>query len=100
MGRLIIYSNPTEGREAEFNDWYDKVHLAEVLAVGPFTSAQRFKVADAQLMADQPGSYVAIYEFTGSADDAVAALRTAAATFDMSDAMDLTSAFGTVVEEL
>ena len=63
---LIVLTNPTDGHEAEYNDWYDNQHLAEVLALPGFVSATRFKLSDSQLPADQaPASkhrYAAIYE--------------------------------------
>jgi hypothetical protein len=85
-GRLIVLSNAADGRDDEFNDWYDHVHLGEVLALGPFTAAQRFRLVPEQLFPQQH-RYLAIYEFEGSAEDAVAALRAGAAGFAMSDAL-------------
>src|SRR5678815_3844677 len=40
----IALSDPVEGREAEFNDWYTGRHLPDVLAVPGFVGGQRFKV--------------------------------------------------------
>lgn len=98
MGRLIVYSSPVEDREQEYNDWYDHVHLREVLALEPFTAARRFKIPDGQVM-PQPGRYVAIYEFEGSAAEAIAALMAAAPTFHMTDAMDPSANLVSAVEE-
>lgn len=85
-GRLIVLSNAADGRDDEFNDWYDNVHLGEVLALGPFTAAQRFRLAPEQI-SPQQHRYLAIYEFEGSPEDATAALRAGAAGFAMSDAL-------------
>lgn len=85
MGRMIVFANAAEGKDDEYNDWYDNTHIPEVLSSGPFTAAQRFKMADAQRSPVNHG-YVAIYEFDGSADDALAALGNAAPTFTPSDA--------------
>ena len=32
-GAMVVFSNPTEGREDEYNDWYDNTHLPEVCAL-------------------------------------------------------------------
>ena len=85
MGRMIVLANAVEGRDDEYNDWYDNTHVHEVLANGPFTAAQRFKMADAQ-MGDVSHSYVAIYEFDGPPAEALAALGAAASGFTPSDA--------------
>ena len=72
-GKMLVWSNPSSPeREAEFNEWYDSVHLEDVLKLEPFTSAARYKVAGE---ADTPGQYLAIYEVeTTSFDDAMGAL--------------------------
>ena len=61
-GKLIVFSSPAEGREQEYNDWYDHVHLGEVLALGPFTAATRHRVSDEQVFPVEH-RYVAIYDF-------------------------------------
>ncbi len=84
MGRMVVLANAVEGRDEEYNEWYTNVHIPEVLAAG-FTAAQRFKMADAQ-MGEVPHRYLAIYEFDGSAADALANLGAAAPNFNRSDA--------------
>jgi len=84
MGRMIVLANAVEGRDDEYNDWYTNVHVPEVLAAG-FTAAQRFKMADAQ-MGEVSDGYLAIYEFDGSAEEAIAALGAARAGFTPSEA--------------
>jgi len=91
---LIVLSDPVEGREDEYNDWYDNIHLAEVLQVPGFVAAQRFVAAPA--MAGREGSprrYVSIYEI--EADDVsgpMAALVAAAKGMNISSAIDASSA--------
>ena len=41
---LLVFSNPTEGAEEDYNRWYDEVHLPEVVQTDGFVSAQRFKL--------------------------------------------------------
>lgn len=89
---LQVLSNPVSGREEEYNRWYTERHLADVLKVPGFVSAQRFRLAAAD--AGSGWHYLALYEF--EADDAAQALAalTARAGTDampLSDAMDLAS---------
>ena len=86
---FMVFANGVEGREDEFNDWYEKVHLAEVLALPGFVSAQRF-----ELVGDAAGGqkYLAVYELAGDPGAALAALSTAVeSTMNMSDSMDSAS---------
>lgn len=87
MGAVLVFSNAAEGRDAEFNTWYDEVHLGEVLELAPFVAAQRYEVVDAQMMPDQPHRYLAVYEFEGPADEAVAAMIEGGSSFERSDAL-------------
>ena len=60
---LLVMSNATEGGDAEFNEWYTRTHLGDVLKVKGFKAAQRFKLSDAQLgPAEMPYTYMALYE--------------------------------------
>jgi hypothetical protein len=61
---LVVMSNPAEGRDQEYNDWYTNVHLPEVLDAPGMVAAQRFKLAKAQKAGAAPAQwqYTAIYE--------------------------------------
>ncbi len=61
---LLVLTNASEGRDDEFNDWYTNVHLGDVLKVDGFVAAQRFRLADEQLVSGQATAhrYLAIYE--------------------------------------
>jgi hypothetical protein len=85
-GRMVVLTNFAAGREQEFNRWYDEVHVPEVLEIGPIVACQRFKIVDSQMM-PQTHSYLAIYEFEGSAKEALEALQAASGSMDMSDAL-------------
>ena len=74
---VVVLTEPTEGREAEYNDYYEKLHLDEVLATTLMTSAQRFKLSCQQGMAC-PLPYLALYEV--EADDAKEVLANLNAT--------------------
>jgi hypothetical protein len=84
-GAIYVASRPASpDREAEYNTWYDEVHLQEVCALPGFVSARRFSpVRD-------DGPYLALYEIEG--EDLVAIIsgmfRVARqGGFAMSDAM-------------
>jgi hypothetical protein len=61
---LVVLSNPYDGRDEEFNEWYSYVHIRDVMRSRSAIAVQRFKLADDQL----PGAgaiehrYLAIYE--------------------------------------
>jgi hypothetical protein len=91
---FVVLSNPTTpGQEAEYNEWYNKIHIPDVLNVPGFVAAQRFTLADAQL-GDGPHAhrYLALYEI--ETDDAKGALkdlqkRVGTADMVMSDGIDM-----------
>jgi hypothetical protein len=63
---VVVLTEPTPGREDEYNDYYENLHLDEVLATTLLHSAQRFKLTAQQGLAC-PLPYLAIYE--AEADD-------------------------------
>ncbi|WP_439678399.1 hypothetical protein [Embleya sp. MST-111070] len=59
----VVLTNPVEGKESEFNDWYTNTHVHDALDVPGFVSAQRFALAHKQRAeAPFPWGYLAIYE--------------------------------------
>lgn len=70
--KMLVLSRPVEGKEAEFNDWYQNVHLKQVVEIPGFVSAQRFKIAS-NMRGDDAWPYAAIYEI--ETDDLEAARR-------------------------
>lgn len=87
----VVRTNAVPGREAEFDRWYDEIHLAEVLAIPGFLSAQRFRLAAAQVQPTQTHGYLALYEIDGDDVDATLDRVRAATHLRMSDAMDPTT---------
>jgi hypothetical protein len=88
---FIVMSEPVDGKEAEFNDWYNNIHLGEVVQVKGFVQAQRFKVTDDSAALGKQ-RYIAIYEC--EADDVQElndALMATTATFNMGSSIDLTN---------
>jgi len=86
----IVRSGPVPGGEEAYNDWYSRVHLADVLALPGFVAAQRFQIADpAAPDAPEPG-YLALY--TMRTDDPEALLAKLTSLVE-SGAMAMSEAF-------
>ena len=43
---VLVLTEPTEGNEDRFNEYYENTHLDEVIATTGWSSAQRFKLVD------------------------------------------------------
>ncbi|OJX62247.1 MAG: hypothetical protein BGO95_03220 [Micrococcales bacterium 73-13] len=61
---LVVLSEPVPGREDEYNEWYDAIHLPEALTIPGFRGARRFRTA---VSSEDPGpalgaSYLTIYD--------------------------------------
>ena len=60
--KLVALTTPHPGREAEFHDWYQNIHLPEILSLPGGVSAQRYQLV-AKLMGAVPNQWLAIYDF-------------------------------------
>lgn len=70
----IVMTNPVEGQEQEYHDWYDRIHLADILKCPGVVSAQRFAVTTRQRMPPPyPYQYMARFEI--KTDDLDAFIR-------------------------
>ena len=58
---IAVLTEPTPGNEAEFNDYYENLHLGEVLATTGWDTAQRFVLTD-EAGQKCPQKYLALYE--------------------------------------
>lgn len=58
---VAILTEPTQGKEAEFDNYYENTHLDEVLATTGWKSAQRYVLTDEAGTAC-PLPYLALYE--------------------------------------
>jgi hypothetical protein len=91
----LVFSNPTEGREDEFNDWYDNVHIPDLLAIPGILSAHRYDLLDTAINRDPAmpppaHRYLCVYEMEGNADAIMAKVRESVMSggIAMTDAMD------------
>ena len=91
---MIAYTNPVEGREDEYNKWYDEVHLPEFSALPGVVSGRRFKVDG-----DKPAAYAAVYELSTEPKNVFAAFGEALknGSIHMSDAIDSKSEIVTLI---
>jgi hypothetical protein len=91
---LVVFTNPVEGRDDEYNKWYDEVHLADVLDVPGVVAARRLELSPL----DAAGSaaahrYLALYDVEGDPATVMKELndRVANGTMALSDALDAQS---------
>ena len=99
--KMVVTSRPTEGREDEYNAWYQNIHLRELVALPGFKSAQRFRHARS-LVEGEAEPYMSIYEIeTDDIDAALDGLRSTAESgrITMSDSLDLAHVSAVVYEE-
>ncbi len=77
---MLVFSNPVDGQDGPYNEWYDQIHLAEVLAVPGVISAQRYALAPVEILdteehpAPPPPAhrYLALYELDGEPGEIMA----------------------------
>jgi hypothetical protein len=101
MGRFVfvVQTDPTPGRDREYNEWYDGIHLKEVCSFPGFTGARRFRLIDGE----GKNKYLALYELdTDDPQGALAALTAAAGTdkVQMTDALDLSNVCTALFEQI
>ena len=71
---FMVLTDPVAGQEGAYNDWYDNRHLADVLDVDGFVSAQRFSLSRQKGPDGAAVSqYLAIYEMETDDVDATLA---------------------------
>jgi hypothetical protein len=98
--KLVVLANPTDGREEEFNEWYNNTHLADIVAVPGFRSAQRFMLKE-PMGFEHRQRYLAIYELKCADPQAVLEelyRRRDTPAMILSDALDLRTVVSGVFE--
>jgi len=61
QGVLLALTNAVQGRDEEYNTWYNQRHLVDILKVPGITAAKRYRLSGAQ-PSDGAWKYLAIYE--------------------------------------
>ncbi|WP_068154789.1 DUF4286 family protein [Rhodococcus phenolicus] len=92
----LVQSNPLTGRDDEFNEWYDTIHVPEVVATPGMVSAQRYRIMDTEMsrLAGKPAHrYLVVYEMDEDPDIVMARVReqVASGAMRMHDALDMES---------
>jgi hypothetical protein len=73
---FVAFSDPKEGMEEDFNDWYTNQHMPDLMKIPGFVRASRYKLSDGVTTPTGPNAspaapsgqrYLAIYEI--EADD-------------------------------
>jgi hypothetical protein len=85
--QLVVLSNPAPGREAEYNSWYDTIHLPQLLQIPGIVSVKRL-VATTRFPTSH--RYLALYVMETDDPNAVMneiAARSENGTLTMSDAL-------------
>lgn len=63
---LVVFTNPTEGRDDDFNDWYTHIHTRDAMRFRGSIAQQRFVLSDDQVQDFAGGrfyaKYLALYE--------------------------------------
>jgi hypothetical protein len=85
---MVVYTSPADGKEDEYNAWYDGTHLPEFTALPGVINGRRFKVVK-----EGTPQYAAIYELSASPDSVMAAMNEGIknGTVHWSDAIDTAS---------
>ena len=66
--KMLVFSEPFEGKEDEYNEWYTGRHLDDICALPGFTEAQRFKLHSVS-MGKSLNRYLAIYDMESDDPD-------------------------------
>ncbi len=89
---VVVLTEPVAGREDDYNDYYENLHIDEVLETTGWLSGQRFRLAG-ETGAGCPLPYLAVYEAeAGSAQDVLETLAATRAQREQSSALNYKTA--------
>jgi hypothetical protein len=92
----MVASNAVDGRDEEFNEWYDNVHVHDICSIDGVLGATRYEIESDD--SSVPHRYLAVYELdrdqAGVFADIVDAVISGA--FFMSDSLDSETSTSTV----
>jgi hypothetical protein len=97
--KMIVFTNPVENREEEYNQWYTSRHIHEVLTVPGIVSGQRFRFRNGN---DRWG-YVALYDLETDHPESIIPeirKRTGDGTFLVSDAISYDGLYSGIFEPI
>ena len=63
---MVVLSSAKPGRDDEYSDWYENVHMREICAIPGIVSGHRYE-ADSASISKPDGTYLGIFE--AEADD-------------------------------
>ena len=96
---LVAFTNPVDGRETEYNEWYDKQHLSDVCSLPGFVSARRYRLVEGE----SEYKYLAVYEMDSDdpkRDFERLGASTQSGEMLLSDAMDSETASALLYEQI
>jgi len=71
--KMVVFTNAVEGKDKEYNDWYQNTHLKQIVSIKSFAQAQRFRFHTNIIPGSaNPAQYMAVYDI--ETDDINAAL--------------------------
>ena len=59
----FVFTRPKAGQDDEFNNWYSKRHIFDLVSIPGIAAARRYRLLDIATKAETP-DYLAIYEFS------------------------------------
>lgn len=74
---FLVFTQPVDGQEEEYNEWYDVIHLGDVVQIPGVSSAQRYEIAEPEPVAGRTvHRHLAIYEIDGDPGRVLDEMRT------------------------
>ncbi|WP_106401169.1 hypothetical protein [Actinocorallia populi] len=92
---LLVFSDPKPGLEDVYNDWYDRTHLAEIVATPGVVSGRRYELApvEAPGVAGPAHRHLAVYELDRDPEEIMAEFvgRTVSGEIGNHEALDMST---------
>ena len=76
MKKLLVFANAKAGRDDEYNEWYDTVHIKDLLDIPGVVSGERYRVSPSSSarIAAPEHQYLTVYDVDGDVDAVLAEL--------------------------
>ncbi|HVV29380.1 MAG TPA: hypothetical protein VHC41_00725 [Mycobacteriales bacterium] len=97
---FFVFSNAVDGKDDEFNDWYDGTHIPDVLKVPGVSAAQRYSLSPIEMPESDEGPvpppahrYLAVYTVDGEPQAVMGDFlgRVGSGEMELSPTLDLTT---------